>query len=37
MENHQTGKTTLLEWRNYRFKTGLDDGVFNNNALARLR
>jgi outer membrane lipoprotein-sorting protein len=37
MQNHQTGKSTLLEWRNYRFKTGLDDGDFNKNALARLR
>lgn len=37
MENHQTGKTTLLKWTNYRFKTGLNDGDFNKNALARLR
>ena len=37
MENHQTGKTTLLKWRNYRFRTGLDEGDFNKNALARLR
>ena len=37
MENHQTGKSTLLKWSNYRFKTGLDDGDFNKNALARLR
>ena len=37
MQNHQTGKSTLLEWSNYRFKTGLDDGDFNKNALARLR
>jgi len=37
MENHQTGKSTLLSWQNYRFQTGLDDGDFNRNALARLR
>lgn len=37
MENHQTGKSTLLTWSDYRFKTGMDDGDFNQNALARLR
>ena len=37
MENHQTGKSTLLLWRDYAFGTGLDDGDFNSNALARLR
>ena len=37
MQNHQTGKSTLLEWGNYRFRTGLDEGDFNKNALARLR
>jgi outer membrane lipoprotein-sorting protein len=37
MENHQTGKSTLLTWSNYAFKTGLDDGDFNRNSLKRAR
>lgn len=37
MENHQTGKTTLLTWKNYRFKTGLDDKDFTQNSLKRAR
>ena len=37
MENHQTGKSTRLNWTNYSFGTGLGDGDFNSNALARLR
>ena len=37
MENHQTGKSTLLTWTNYAFKTGLDDGDFNQNSLKRAR
>jgi hypothetical protein len=37
MENHQTGKSTLLKWRDYRFRVGLGDNDFNKNALARLR
>ncbi|MGB5396956.1 MAG: outer membrane lipoprotein-sorting protein [Gammaproteobacteria bacterium] len=37
MENHQTGKSTLLTWSNYAFKTGLDDGDFNQNSLKRAR
>ena len=37
MENHQTGKSTRLEWKNYRFKTGLTDKDFNKNALKRIR
>ncbi len=37
MENHQTGKTTLLEWKNYKFKTGLTEKDFNKNALKRIR
>ena len=37
MENHQTGKSTLLEWKNYRFRTGVDAGDFNQNALKRAR
>lgn len=37
MENHQTGKTTLLTWKNYKFKTGLDDKDFTQNSLKRAR
>ncbi len=35
MENHQTGKSTLLEWDNYAFKTGLSDRDFRSQALKR--
>lgn len=37
MENHQTGKSTLLKWENYQFKTGLDDNDFSRNSLKRAR
>jgi outer membrane lipoprotein-sorting protein len=37
MENHQTGKSTLLSWEKYRFRTGLDEGDFNKNSLKRAR
>ncbi|MEM9604682.1 MAG: outer membrane lipoprotein-sorting protein [Pseudomonadota bacterium] len=37
MVNHQNGKSTLLQWSNYAFKTGLDDGDFNKNTLKRAR
>ncbi len=37
MVNHQTGKSTELLWRNYRFGTGLRDADFNRNSLQRLR
>lgn len=37
MQNHQTGKSTLLQWSKYEFKTGLGDRDFNPNALSRLR
>ncbi|HKJ53461.1 MAG TPA: outer membrane lipoprotein-sorting protein, partial [Gammaproteobacteria bacterium] len=36
MVNHQTGKSTLLEWSNYRFKTGLDEADFRSQALKRI-
>ena len=36
MENHQTGKKTILNWQNYEFGIGLDDRDFNKNALKRL-
>ena len=37
MENHQTGKSTLLEWKDYQFQNGLDAGDFNRNSLKRTR
>ncbi len=37
MINHQTGKSTRLKWKNYKFKTGLTDKDFNKNALKRAR
>ncbi len=37
MQNHQTGKSTLLAWRDYRFRTGLSDRDFNKNTLKRAR
>jgi len=35
MNNHQTGKSTTLQWSNYKFKTGLSSRDFNKKALAR--
>lgn len=37
MENHQTGKSTRLLWKNYKFKTGLTARDFDQNALARAK
>ena len=37
MVNHQSGKSTRLEWKNYRFQTGLTDQDFRSQALKRLR
>ncbi|MDT8387575.1 MAG: outer membrane lipoprotein-sorting protein [Thiogranum sp.] len=37
MENHQTGKSTLLIWSDYDFQTGLSDRDFNRNTLDRVR
>lgn len=37
MSNHQTGKSTVLQFENYQFRTGLDDQDFNRNALSRIR
>jgi len=37
MQNHQTGKTTLLSWANYKFRTGLTQRDFNKNSLKRAR
>ncbi len=35
MVNHQTGKSTILQWKNYKFRTGLSNRDFNKNALKR--
>lgn len=37
MVNHQTGKTTRIVWKNYRFRTGLTDKDFQVNDLKRAR
>ncbi|MES9860549.1 MAG: outer membrane lipoprotein-sorting protein [Candidatus Thiodiazotropha sp. LLP2] len=37
MENHQTGKSTLLTWTEYTFRSGLSDTDFNKNSLKRAR
>jgi hypothetical protein len=37
MENHQTGKTTLLQWHDYKFGNGFSERDFDNNALKRVR
>lgn len=37
MVNHQSGKSTLLEWKNYQFQTGLEDRDFRSQALKRLK
>ena len=37
MVNHQSGKSTVLAWKNYKFRTGLKDRDFNRNSLKRAR
>jgi hypothetical protein len=37
MINHQTGKSTTLQWSNYAFKTGLSSRDFDKNSLKRAR
>jgi hypothetical protein len=37
MINHQTGKSTLLQWSNFKFKTGLTSRDFDRNSLKRVR
>lgn len=37
MVNHQSGKSTILNYLDYKIKTGLDDKDFNKNALKRAR
>ncbi len=37
MQNHQTGKSTLLVWSGYKFRNGYKDKDFNRNSLKRAR
>ncbi len=37
MDNKQTGKSTLLTWKNYQFRSGLKDSDFTRNSLKRAR
>ncbi len=37
MQNHQTGKSTLLSWTDYKFRTGLSDADFRKDVLKRVR
>lgn len=37
MVNHQTGKSTLLSWSDFQFKTGLNDKDFSRNSLKRAK
>lgn len=37
MVNHQTGKSTTLYWKEYRFRNGLTDRDFDKNSLKRVR
>ncbi|MFZ5593493.1 MAG: outer membrane lipoprotein-sorting protein [Pseudomonadota bacterium] len=37
MVNHQTGKSTLLKWSNYKFRAGLADADFTQESLKRAR
>jgi hypothetical protein len=37
MVNHQTGKSTTLEWKGYEFRTGLRERDFDRSSLSRVR
>lgn len=37
MQNHVTGKSTVLKMSNWQFQTGLDDSDFNKNSLQRIK
>jgi len=37
MVNHQTGKSTLLEWQDFEFKTGLSERDFRSQTLKRIK
>ena len=37
MQNHQSGKSTIIEWGDFKFQNGLTDKDFNKNTLKRAR
>lgn len=37
MTNHQTGKSTLITWSDYAFRTGLTERDFDQTSLRRVR
>lgn len=37
MENHQTGKSTILKWKTIKFQNGFKESDFSKNALKRVR
>ena len=37
MENHLTGKSTIMRWSDFKFRTGLKDGDFSKTGLKRVR
>lgn len=37
MINHQTSKSTIVNWKDYQFNTGLDESDFNKSSLKRAR
>ncbi len=37
MENHQTGKSTTLDYKDYRFRVGLNSKIFKSNKLHNIR
>ncbi len=37
MENHLTGKSTVMRWSDFKFRTGLKDGDFSKTGLKRVR
>ena len=37
MVNHQNGKSTILQWSDYKFGNGFEDKDFNKNSLKRAR
>jgi hypothetical protein len=37
MDNHQKGTSTLLEWTDYEFKTGLSERDFRSQSLKRAK
>ena len=37
MENHLTGKSTIMSWSGFKFRTGLSDRDFSQSSLKRVR